>query len=378
MFKLEDALKWLAKFQCKHSRIILIATIAFTLFMAIGFLNIKIETDFTKEMPQNAVVIKDQSMLSEKFGSSDSLFILFQINTNATSPINDIRDPKILQGMINLENRLRSRSDIRSVQSVASIFIYSGIDVPKSKDAAIMVINQIPQADRFFNRDYSQTFMLVTSSEESSESNIKSVIAKINEDISAAGITSDVKVTVTGTAPLRSDLMDLLIHDTIFTTIIAGILILILIFILESFSTIPTVQIFWPIVVGVIWTYGFMGWFGVPLSIITATVGAMLIGLDVEYGTFMVRRVMEEWNNGKNPEEATIIAVPAIGRAIIGSGGAMIIGFGTLILSTMPMMQHLGIVLSLGIFFRLLMAVFINPAIIHFAREWEVNKSGKK
>jgi uncharacterized protein len=378
MITLEDVLQSLAKFQCKHAKIILLLTIAFTLFMLAGFMQLHIETDFVKELPQDIPIIKDSNMINDKFGGSEMFLILFQLNkTSNSNDLTDIRDPEVLTDLVKLEQRLKERADVRSVQSAGSIFTYSGLDVPRSREAIIFILDQAPQSSQLFNKDYTATIMVVTTESGGSEK-IKDVIAEIQDDVNSAGISSNIKVTVSGSAPLQATLMDLLLQDTVFTTILAALMILVLVFILEYFSVMPTVQIFWPIVVGVIWTYGLMGWLGVPLSVVTATIGAMLIGLDVEYGTFMVRRVMEEWHSGKSPEEGIIIAVPAIGRAIVGSGGAMIIGFATLILSSMPMIQHLGIVLSLGIFFRLLMSVFINPAIIFYAKHVEVERKTKK
>jgi predicted RND superfamily exporter protein len=291
-----------------------------------------------------------------------------QIDKSGSSEIDDIREPKVINSIIEIEKRLNKRTDIKYIQSVGSVFVYSGAEVPDSKEAVIFILDQMPGSERFFNRDYTATIMLVSTEAVNSDEKTREVVTKINEDIASAGTPSDIKITVTGVAPLRSDIMTLLLQDTVFTTIVAALLILIIIFVLEYFAVMPTVQIFWPIVVGVIWTYGLMGWLGIPLNIITATVGAMLIGLDVEYGTFMVRRISEEWNKRKSAEEGIVVAVPAIGRAIIGSGGAMIIGFGVLAVSSLPLIQHLGIVLSLGIFFRLLMSVFINPAVIFYAR----------
>jgi hydrophobe/amphiphile efflux-3 (HAE3) family protein len=379
MFDLEKALKRLARFQCRHAFIILVLTIIFTLFMLVGFSRVQLETDIMKEFPQDIKAMKDYNTITEKFGGSSAIMILVQIDKNASTinSVSDIRDPRVIKAIAELDAMLSRESNVKSVQSVGSFFNYAGIGVPQTTDGVKLVLNNIPTSQNYFNRDYTATIIIVSNAAGNSEKQVKDVLSKINENIDSVGMPGSVKVTITGSAPLRSDILNLLVKDTVFTTILAALLILLLIFILESFSVMPTVQIFWPIVVGVIWTYGLMGWLDIPLSIITATVGAMLIGLDVEYGTFMVRRTLEEWEKKKSSEEGVVTAVSAVGRAIIGSGGAMIVGFAVLIMSVMPMMQHLGLVLSLGIFFRLLMAVFINPAIIFIAHDYS-EKRGKK
>jgi predicted RND superfamily exporter protein len=48
----------------------------------------------------------------------------------------------------------------------------------------------------------------------------------------------------------------------------------------------------------------------------------------------------------------------------MGSGLTTIVGFAVLSLSIMPVLQHLGQSLALGIFFCLLAAIFVEPCLI--------------
>ena len=107
-----------------------------------------------------------------------------------------------------------------------------------------------------------------------------------------------------------------------------------------------------------------MGWLNLKLSVATVGIGAMILGLGVEYGVFLNTRYKEERDKGKTQLEALKIAVPAIGSAILGSGLTTIVGFLALTLSVMPMLQDLGKSLAIGIGFSLFISIFIAPAII--------------
>jgi hypothetical protein len=60
-----------------------------------------------------------------------------------------------------------------------------------------------------------------------------------------------------------------------------------------------------------------------------------------------------------------------VGIGILGSATTTIVGFLALTLSVMPMLQHLGLSLALGIFYCLLAALFIEPVFIIKMEEWE-------
>jgi len=122
--------------------------------------------------------------------------------------------------------------------------------------------------------------------------------------------------------------------------------------------------VFTPLLLTVVWTLGTMGWLRIPLSIGTVGIGAMILGLGVEYGIFVIKRYEEEKRKGKSPEEILGVVVPGVGLNITGSATTTIAGFLALLLATMPMVQKMGSTLALGIFYSYLGAIAVNPALI--------------
>ncbi|VVB89927.1 MMPL family protein [uncultured archaeon] len=122
--------------------------------------------------------------------------------------------------------------------------------------------------------------------------------------------------------------------------------------------------VFAPLSLGLIWTMGTLGWLGIPLSVATVGLSSMILGLGVEYGVFMLTRYNEERAKKNNQLDSLRTTVRGIGSAIIGSGLTVIVGFGVLAFATVPMIQHLGETLALGIAFCLLAALIVNPVFI--------------
>ena len=104
----------------------------------------------------------------------------------------------------------------------------------------------------------------------------------------------------------------------------------------------------------------------------------MILGLGVEYGVFVLTRYNEERDKNISQLDSMKTTVHAIGTAVIGSGLTTIVGFGVLSFASIPMMQHLGETLALGIAFCLLAALFVNPVFIVLEENYEYWSTRRK
>lgn len=379
MSNLESSLKKLADFQKKKAVLVAILTIVVTLILGLGLTKFAIESDIQKGMPQDLPIFKINEKVSDKFGGQDMILVVVQLDKNSydkNAPI-DIRDPRVIRFLMELEKNIKQEDSIESVQSVGTIF--NQVGDPKSIEQVRLVLSNIPNSESFFNDDYSTTLLYISTNVGSDEEKVKKLMNSISEDIDASMKPLGVKTSVTGTPPMMITLLDLIVNDAIFTLAIAALIILILLIIMEKSFT-KAILIFVPLLVGIIWTLGTMGWLNIKLSVATVGIGAMILGLGVEYGAFFVSRYKEE-RQKHNQLEALEITVSGVGSSIIGSGLTTIVGFLALTISTMPMLRDLGITLALGITFSLFIALFINPSLIileeNFER-WVTHKNHKK
>lgn len=365
---IEKGLKKVAKAQYKYANLFLILTLIFTIIMAIGASKIWIQTDFNKEMPQDLPIFLFNNKIEDKFGGQEIVIVELLIDQNSNEPtgIKDIRDPRVFEFMKLLSNYLESES---SISSITSPLLFTNNYVPKTLKESKSILKQIPDSGALYNKDHTFTAMYLASDVGSSEEKIKQLSNLIEEKINETPIPTGLKVQVTGTPLLRTLMIDLLVGDVFITLGWATILIFILLLIIER-SLNKSIIIFTPLCLGLIWTVGMMGWLNIPLSIATVGLGAMIIGLGIEYGVFIVTRYKEE-RKTKHQEAALISALPAAGAAITASSITTIIGFLALVLSSMPMLQHLGETLALGIFFSVFAALIINPMIILKEEEFE-------
>jgi len=375
MDPLQKSLVRLAEMQRKHAKLLAVLVIIFTIVLGIGLKDLAINSDFRKEMPKDLPIFALNDRISAKFGGEDTVVIAVQIDDSVdlNSAVRDIRDPRVIQSLIFLDGVLRDESSITSVTSPATFFRGKSEVTPEEITQTL----RNPQANAFFSQNYKMTLMYVTADIGSGEEQIKSFDDFIQKRIDYTPKPPGVKFGITGGPTLRMTIFDLLKSDAVYTLIVAAVIILLLLFVMEGSYT-RGLLVFAPLSLGLIWTMGTLGWLGIPLSVATVGLSSMILGLGVEYGVFMLSRYTEERAKNNGQLDSLRTTVRGIGAAIIGSGLTVIVGFGVLAFATVPMIQHLGETLALGIAFCLLAALFVNPVFILLEEDFEYWNTHRK
>ncbi len=373
---LQKSLLRLADFQKRHTRLVAVSVIIFTIFLGIGLKDLTINSDFRKEMPKELPIFALNDRVADKFGGEEAVVIAVQIDdsVNSKSAVRDIRDPRVIQSLIFLDGELRNEASVASVSSPASFF----------RGKKTVTDNEITQtlrnnsaAESFFSRDYKMVLMYVTADIGGGEEQIQGFNGLIQERIDYTPKPPGVEFGITGQPILRMTIFDLLKRDAVFTLAVAAVIILLLLFVMERSYT-QGLLVFAPLSIGLIWTMGTLGWLGIPLSIATVGLSSMILGLGVEYGVFVLSRYNEERVKRKSQLDSMKITVYSIGSAVIGSGMTTIVGFAVLSFASVPLIQHLGQTLALGIAYCLLAALIVNPVFILLEEDYEYWNTQRK
>jgi len=369
---IERALTKLASFQCRHYKKIIVASLILTVFLGYGATELHFQGNIAKEMPQDLPVFVLQEKIASKFRGEEFMIIAVCLDkeTSAKNIPRDIRDPKIIASVVDLHERLEAESSIERVQSVAPFFQQ---DVPDDIEGVKKKLASVPGAESFFNDDFSIMLVYASPIAGLSEEKVREATDMIQGDVDAIPKPAGVEYKITGMAPLIIELLRLMREDMVFTTLVAAAIIFVLLTLLERSFT-KGFLVFLPLIFAITWTFGTMGFLGIPISISTVMIGSVIIGLGVEYGIFMVSRYYEERSHGNTTRDALRIAVTNIGASTFGSAATTTAAFFALTLSVMPMIQHLGQTLALGIIFCWVAAAVVNPCFIVFEERIEARK----
>lgn len=119
-----------------------------------------------------------------------------------------------------------------------------------------------------------------------------------------------------------------------------------------------------PILLVVSWLYGVMYPAGYSINVVSAIIGAVSIGIGIDFSTHFTMRFLEETRRGASKWEAIEAAGAGTGSALFGSALTSVAGFGILAFAPMPMFATYGLLTALMIILALLASLFVLPSLL--------------
>tara|TARA_B100000470_G_C19612754_1_gene311834 strand:- start:268 stop:615 length:348 start_codon:yes stop_codon:yes gene_type:complete len=105
---------------------------------------------------------------------------------------------------------------------------------------------------------------------------------------------------------------------------------------------------------------------GFALNFVTATIGALSIGVGIDYSIHMTERFREELR--RSPDKLTALrqASRGTGVALVASATSSIVGFAIIGFAPMPMFSSYGQLTALMIFLALTASLIVLPPLLFF------------
>lgn len=109
-----------------------------------------------------------------------------------------------------------------------------------------------------------------------------------------------------------------------------------------------------PLVFGLLWTFGAMGWLGVPIDLMNSVFVIFIVGIGEDYSVFLVSSKLDEWRG--RPQRLAVTSASVLISAL-----TTIFGFGVLVLADHPVLFSMGVTVLLGMGFAFLATVVLTP-----------------
>jgi predicted RND superfamily exporter protein len=123
-----------------------------------------------------------------------------------------------------------------------------------------------------------------------------------------------------------------------------------------------------PVLTGILWLLGTMGLIGMKFNAVNMAAIPMIIGTGAAYGVHVIHRYRSEGRGG------IVLALSSCGKAVLLSAFTTMAGFGSIALASHQGLASIGKILTMGVFFCLLISLTILPAIISLL-EWRGEKN---
>lgn len=167
-------------------------------------------------------------------------------------------------------------------------------------------------------------------------------------------------VTLTGANVISRYMRERILEDAVFAAALGFAIVALLLF-LDFRRLRETALSLGPLLIGIVWMLGSMGWMGLPMNFMNIFVSTMIIGIGVDYGVHMVHRNREF--SGETRERRQLGLVET-GKAITLAALSTIVGFGSLSQSHFPGLSSMGKVAILGALSTSMVAITLLPALL--------------
>ncbi len=312
---------------------------------------VQVDTDFKNYIPQDLAPLIDFRHMSDIFGGTDSIKLLIQTG--------DVTDPKTLKWMDEFSDYLQeSRDQIYGATSIATyVKQANGGTMPLDQTQARSLVDALPAVVRGKYLDGHDTAIIdlnvgQTVSRLGAEGTDR-LIKEIDKDIAWRTPPADVSVRETGDPVVMTTVIAALTTGRTEMTLLGLILIFALLLIIYR-DLIKALLPVLPMLVVIGWMGGVMYIADMKYTPLTATLGALILGVGSEYAILMMERFYEELNKIGEPMEALRITTRRIGSALMASGLTTVFGFGALIASPFLITNNFGLITVLAVVFALL------------------------
>lgn len=340
-----------SNFVLQRWRAVLVIALALGLLGNFTDTMVQVEADQKNFIPQDLVPLVDLNHMKSIFGGTDSIKFIVQAE--------DITTPDNLQWMDDFAGYMvRSRDQVISVTSIATyIKEANGGQMPEDRDTIRLIIASLPEAvQRTYLSGHNTANIDVSIGDAQTAlgtEGISRLVEEFEKDLAWMAPPPGVFVIDTGDIVLSDSVKAALTEGRLEMTILGLFMIFVLLLIIYR-DLVKALLVVLPMLVVIGWMGLVMYYGGLKYTPLTATLGALVLGVGSEYAILMMERFYEELKNVGNPHEAMKITVNRIGSALLASGMTVFCGFAALVASPFDIISNFGLVTVLSVVFALL------------------------
>lgn len=317
-------------------------------------LDAKAETNLENFMPQDSEALEDIRTLREIIGSTEQIAIMIQDD--------DVLTQRSLELVSDIELLIKTDYQERVIetQSLTTLLSYSGIDSYEGDlDGAL---ENLPKDQvKLFINDARTMMVINLSLHDMSDETFEQFLTDLSYDITMTN--ADQMISITGQSVIDNEMMKALTTGRYEMTIIGLSLIFVtLLIIYKSFyrAILPIL----PVILIVGWSGLVMSLFGIAYTPLTATLGALIMGIGTEFTVLIIERYEEELETSASSGEAIQNALSKMANPILVSSLTTMGGFSALILSDFVILSNFGIMTLVNLSLALLSTFIVLPTIM--------------
>jgi uncharacterized protein len=311
---------------------------------------VPVETDTKNYIPQDLPPLIDFRHMGDIFGGTDSVQFLVQAD--------DITNPDVLEWIDGFDSYLlNSRDQVYGAVSIATyVKQANGGEIPDDKTRIREIIDSLPPSVQSKYLSGHNTAVIDVNIKDAQKNlgieGVDRLLKELNKDLAWMTPPPGVSVRETGNSVVMTTVISALTTGRVEMSLLGLVLIFFLLLIIYR-DLIKALLPVLPMLVVIGWMGGVMYLGGLKYTPLTATLGALVLGVGSEYAILMMERFYEELERIGDPFEALKVTSNRIGSALVASGMTVVFGFAALITSPFSLTSNFGVVTVMAIVFAL-------------------------
>ncbi|MDO6446695.1 MMPL family transporter [Colwellia sp. 1_MG-2023] len=352
-------------------------TIVVTLAFGVGCFKLTAENSFLNYFSDSTDVKRELTFIDQEFGGSTSFDVLYKI-PKAQQKKDLILSAETVQTITAIQTMLSQQKAIGNITSVADFTrIAQVVNGKPLTEYELTVLYK--SLDKDIQRDLfggyfspsNNELRISTRIQDSHQAlNRADLLKDIHQELANLGLAkSDYQLT--GLFILYQHILTKLVDSQILTLLLVYAAMTIILMMIFSSLKIAVISLV-PNIITTAIIMGIMGWFAIPLDLMTITIATVAMGISMDDTIHYVHRYLEEnasnnqINNADTSAKLNIIKQTnlSVGYALMYTTVIIVIGFGMLVFSNFVPSMLFGLLTSIAMFVALITDMTILPVML--------------
>ncbi len=376
-----------------HGNTILFISLLVAVFSLTGATKLIVENSFINYFRSTTEIYKGMQVIDEQLGGTTPLDVIIKFKDKDTKIENTDDDefsdfddefeeeknadqywftPQKMQLILKVHNYLESKTEIGNVQSLATILkLGSMLNDGKDLDnfGLALIYNKLPEdfkqiiINPYLNIEENEVRFATRIVDSNPNLRRNELIKEINVDLAKMINLDTASFRQSNLMILYNNMLQSLFESQIVT--LGFVLVLLFIMFLLIFKSLHVALIaITSNAISISVIFGFMGWFNIPLDLMTITIAAISLGIGVDDTIHYIHRFYEELEKDGDFVQAMHRSHNSVGYAMSYTTFAIMLGFSILVLSNFVPTIYFGFLTMVAMIMALLGALLLLPRLL--------------
>ncbi|WP_298365726.1 efflux RND transporter permease subunit [uncultured Lutibacter sp.] len=362
----------------KGRYIILVLIAAFTYFLSLQMENMRFSYTEANLLPENHEINIEYKKFLDLFGEEGNLVIL-AVQDSTIFNVDKFNAWNNLSKKLNAFNEVDFTVAIGDIQKLKKNTSKQRFDVeplydkePTTNEEVLKIKHELfenlPFFDNFLYNKKTGTIRTVVYMRKdivNTAARKDFIFDSLNPTIEQFEKNNNIDIRVSGMPYIRTmNAQNIIDEIGMFVGLALGITALIFFFFFRSFrATFITLLV---VSIGVIWAFGFIGWFQYEITVLMALIPPLIIVIGVPNAIFLINKYQQEVKKHGNQAKSLQRVISKVGNATLMTNVTTASGFATFIFTKSQLLREFGTIASINILAIFVLALLIIPIMYSF------------